>query len=59
MTIVDNLKFALGCLFAVLAVVQMVRMRHERNFNKRWQLAGLLVIGAGVFLAIGLGLIET
>jgi uncharacterized membrane protein len=57
MTIVDPLKFGLGFVFLAAGLVALWLGRSERGLGQRRQIGGLLVIGAGVFFAVGLGLI--
>ncbi len=59
MIIVHTLKFAIGCVFILLGLVTLFQSRSQRGFGQKRQL-GLLLVGAGaIFLALGLGLIET
>ena len=58
MTIVDTTKFAIGAVFAVLAVIVLWQTRSHRGFGQKRQAGAMLVVAAGAFLAIGLGLIQ-
>ena len=59
MTIVDPLKFGIGIAFLVVGLAVLWLGRGERGFGQKRQLGGLLVVGAGVLCAVGLGLIRT
>ncbi|MGE0179738.1 MAG: hypothetical protein AB7O91_07965 [Sphingomonas sp.] len=59
LTIVDPLKFGIGCLFLGIGLAVLWHARGMRGFGQKRQIGALLVIGAGVFLAVGLGLIRT
>ena len=58
MTIVDNSKFVIGIVFAVLGVAVLVTSRGTRGFGQRKQAGALLLVGSAVFVAVGLGLID-
>ena len=58
MTIVDQTRFVLGIVFAVLGVAVLVSARGARGFNQRKQAGVLFLVGAAVFVAVGLGLID-
>jgi hypothetical protein len=58
MEIVDTLKFGIGILFLGAGLVVLFVGRRERGFGQKRQLGGLLLIGAAVFLAVGLGYVE-
>jgi len=58
MNIVDTTKFAIGAVFAVAAVIVLWQTRSQRGFGQKKQLGAMLVVAAGAFLAIGLGLIQ-
>jgi drug/metabolite transporter (DMT)-like permease len=55
MHIVDQTKFLIGVLFAVIGLVILVSSRRTRGFGQRKQAGVLLLIAAAVFIAIGLG----
>jgi uncharacterized membrane protein len=59
MTIVDPLKFGIGIVFLVAGLAVLWLGRGERGLGQKRQIGGLLVIGAGAFAAVGLGLIGT
>ena len=59
MTIVDPLKFGIGIVFLLAGLVTLWLGRGERGLGQKRQIGGLLVIGGGVFLAVGLGLLGT
>ena len=59
MTIVHTLKFAIGCVFALLGLVVLYQSRTQRGFGQKRQLGLLLLAAGAVFLALGLGLIAT
>jgi uncharacterized membrane protein len=58
-TIVDPLKFGIGIVFLIAGLAMLFLSRGERGLGQKRQIGGLLVIGAGVFLAVGLGIIRT
>jgi sulfite exporter TauE/SafE len=55
MHIVDQTKFLIGVLFAVIGLGVLVSTRRTRGFGQRKQAGVLLLIAAILFLAIGLG----
>jgi drug/metabolite transporter (DMT)-like permease len=55
MHIVDQTKFLIGVLFAVIGLGILVSSRRTRGFGQRKQAGLLLLIAAAVFIAIGLG----
>jgi hypothetical protein len=59
MTLVDPLKFGIGIAFLAAGLAALWLGRGERGLGQKRQIGGLLVIGAGVFMAVGLGLIRT
>ena len=59
MNIVDPLKFGIGLAFLLVGLGVLWLGRGERGLGQKRQLGGLLVIGAAVFIAVGLGLIRT
>jgi hypothetical protein len=58
MTIVDATKFAIGIVFAILGVGLLVLSRGTRGFGQRKQAGTLFVIGAAVFVSVGLGWLD-
>ena len=58
MTIVDNTKFIIGIVFAVIGIAVLVSSRGTRGFGQRKQAGVLFLIGAVVFLAVGLGWLD-
>ena len=59
MTIVDSTKFVIGIAFAIIGLAVLVSARGTRGFGQRKQAGALFLVGAVVFVAIGLGLIHT
>ena len=59
MTIVDPLKIGLGVVFLLAGLAALWLGRGERGLGQKRQIGSLLVIGAGVFFAVGFGLIRT
>lgn len=59
MIIVDPLKFGIGLVFLAVGLVVLWLGRGERGLGQKRQIGGLLLIGGGVFVAVGLGLIRT
>ena len=57
MTIVDPMKFGIGIVFLLAGLVALWLGRGERGLGQKRQIGGLLVIGAGAFFAVGLGLL--
>ena len=55
MHIVDQTKFLIGILFAVIGVGVLVSSRRQRGFGQRKQAGALLLVAAAIFIAIGLG----
>jgi drug/metabolite transporter (DMT)-like permease len=55
MHIVDQTKFLIGVLFAVIGLFILVSSRRTRGFGQRKQAGLLLLLAAAVFFAIGLG----
>jgi drug/metabolite transporter (DMT)-like permease len=58
MTIVDNTKFWIGIVLAVIGVVVLVSSRRTRGFDQRKQAGALMLVAAIVFVAIGLGKLD-
>ena len=58
MTIVDTTKFVIGIVFAVIGVAVLVASRGERGFGQRKQAGALFLVGAAVFGAVGVGLLD-
>jgi drug/metabolite transporter (DMT)-like permease len=58
MTIVDNTKFLIGVAFALAGVAVLVQSRNSRGFNQKRQAGAMLLIAAGLFVGIGLGLVD-
>jgi drug/metabolite transporter (DMT)-like permease len=58
MTIVDQTKFIIGIVFAVIGVAVLVGSRGTRGFGQRKQAGVLFLIGALVFVAVGVGLLD-
>ena len=57
--IVDPLKFGIGLAFLLAGLAVLWLGRGERGLGQKRQIGGLLIVGAGVFFAVGLGLIRT
>ena len=55
MHIVDQTKFLIGVLFAVIGLGVLVSARRTRGFGQRKQAGVLLLVAAALFFAIGLG----
>jgi len=55
MHIVDQTKFLIGVLFALIGLGVLVSTRRTRGFGQRKQAGVLLLVAAALFLAIGLG----
>ena len=58
MEIVDTTKFAIGVAFALAGVAMLVLFRRERGFSQKKQAGAMLLIAAGLFVGIGLGLVN-
>ena len=54
MNIVDPLKFGIGLAFLLVGLAVLWLGRGERGFGQKRQIGGLLIVGAGVFIAVGL-----
>jgi hypothetical protein len=55
MHIVDQTKFIIGIVFAIIGLGILVSSRRTRGFGQRKQAGALLLVAAAVFVAIGLG----
>jgi drug/metabolite transporter (DMT)-like permease len=55
MHIVEQTKFLIGVLFAVIGLGILISSRRARGFSQRKQAGVLLLIVAAVFIATGLG----
>jgi drug/metabolite transporter (DMT)-like permease len=55
MHIVQQTKFLIGLLFAVVGIAVLVSSRRQRGFNQRKQAGLLLLVGAALLIAVGLG----
>jgi len=58
MTIVDNTKFWIGVVLAVVGLVILLQSRRTRGFGQRKQAGALMLVAAAVFIAIGLGKLD-
>jgi drug/metabolite transporter (DMT)-like permease len=58
MEIVNPTKFAIAILFLVVGVAILWLSRGGRGFNQRKQAGALFLVGAAVFLSVGLGLVD-
>ncbi len=58
MQIVDTTKFVIGLVFLAVAAGLLVRSRGQKGFGQTRQAAALSLLAAGIFLAIGLGLLD-
>ena len=58
MEIVDTTKFAIGVLFALGGVVVLVQSRRSRGFGQKKQAGVMMLLAAGLFVGIGLGLVN-
>jgi predicted permease len=58
MHIVNETKFIIGILFAVIGLGLLISARRSRGFNQRKQAGVLFLIAAIVFVAIGLGQLD-
>ena len=58
MTIVDNTKFIIGIVFALVGLAVLASSRGTRGFGQRKQAGVLFLVGAVVFVAIGLGWLD-
>ena len=55
MEVVDGIKLIIGVIFGLLGIAMLVIQRGTRGFNQRRQAGVLLLVGAVVFCAKGLG----
>jgi drug/metabolite transporter (DMT)-like permease len=55
MHIVEQTKFLIGILFALIGIGILISSRRSRGFSQRKQAGVLLLIVAAVFIATGLG----
>jgi hypothetical protein len=58
MEIVDTTKFAIGIVFALVGAAVLVLSRGTPGFSQRKQAGALMLVGAVVFVTVGLGLID-
>jgi hypothetical protein len=58
MAIVDGTKFGIGILFLVVGLGILVLSRGTRGFDQRKQAGALFLVGAAVFISVGLGWLE-
>jgi len=58
MTLVDNTKFWIGIVLAVVGLVVLLSSRSTRGFGQRKQAGALMLVAAAVFVAIGLGKLD-
>lgn len=58
MEIVDNIKFGIGVVFALIGVAVLFTSRGSRGFNERRQAGALFLVGSLVFGAVGLGYLD-
>jgi hypothetical protein len=58
MQIVSMTRFVIGIIFLILAAALLVRARGQRGFSPPRQAAALSLVAAGIFLAVGLGLVN-
>jgi hypothetical protein len=56
MHIVDTLKFCVGIVALLIAIVVLVRARGTRGFNQTRQVGAILLFAGILFVAIGFGL---
>ena len=55
---VDSTKFAIGILFALVGSGMLFFARGERGFGQRKQAGSLLLVGAVVFVSVGVGWLD-
>ncbi len=58
MEIVDSVKFGIGIVFALVGAAVLFTSRGTRGFTQRKQAGALLMVGAIVFVAVGLGYLD-
>ena len=58
MHIVDQTKFVIAILFAVLGVGILLSARGSRGFGQRRQAGALMLVAAAVFVALGMASIS-
>jgi len=58
MEIVDSVKFAIGIVFAIVGAVLLLRERGSSGFGQRKQAGILFLVGAVVFILLGLGKLD-
>jgi hypothetical protein len=56
MHIVDTTKFAIGIAFLAIGLIVLFLARGTRGFNQTRQAGALFLVGAIVFVGIGIGL---
>jgi len=55
MHIVEQTKFLIGVLFAIIGIGILISSRRARGFSQRKQAGVLLLVAAAVLIATGLG----
>jgi hypothetical protein len=58
MTVVDGTRLAIGLAFAATGAALLVSARGTRGFGQRKQAGALMLVGAAVLVAIGLGWLD-
>ena len=56
--VVDDTKFVIGIVFLVVGLVVLTYSRRSRGFSQRKQAGVLVLVGAVIFLAVGLGYLD-
>jgi hypothetical protein len=56
--VVDDTKFIIGIVFLVVGLVVLTYTRKSRGFTQRKQAGALFLVGAAVFIAVGLGYLD-
>ena len=58
MTIVDNTKFIIGIVLAIVGIGVLLQARGTRGFGQRKQAGAMMIVAAGIFVALGLGYLD-
>ena len=58
MDIVDNTKFIIGIVLAIVGIGVLIQSRGTRGFGQRKQAGAMMIVAAGVFVALGLGYLD-
>ena len=58
MNIVDTTKFVIGIVLAIVGIGVLIQSRGTRGFGQRKQAGAMMIVAAGIFVALGLGYLD-